>query len=187
MPHMLGERLMLREYREEDFGAIRRWVNDPEATRYLSHAFLAPHTALGTEKFMQSILSGQREGYFFVIADRNTQEYYGQIDIFQVDAVSRCGEIGIVVAPWVWHRGYAREALGLIERYAFEQLNFHRLWLDVFAENVRARAAYRAAGFVEEGVLREHIFKDGAYRDLIRMGILCREWVGCVCIPDANA
>lgn len=177
MPHVIGERLMLREYREEDFGAIRRWVNDPETTRYLSHIFLKPHTALGTEKFMQGILSGQSAGYFFVVADKQSQEYYGQIDIFQVDEISRCGEIGLVIAPWAWHKGYAREALGLIERFAFEQINLHRLCLDVFEDNVRARAAYRAAGFVEEGVLREHIFKDGRYHDLVRMGILRDEWV----------
>ena len=176
MPHVIGERLILREYREDDFDSIRRWVNDPETTRYLSNIFLKPSTALQTEKFLQSILSGTNSGYCFVVADKQTQEYYGQIDILQVDSISRCGEIGLVIAPWAWHNGYAREALGLLERYAFEQVNLNRLCLAVFAENVRARAAYRAAGFVEEGVQREHVFKDGRYHDLVRMGILRREW-----------
>ena len=70
MAHVMGERLMLREYREDDFESIRRWVNDPETTRYLSQIFIRPHTALGTEKFLQGILSGQSSGYNFVIADR---------------------------------------------------------------------------------------------------------------------
>ena len=130
MAHVMGERLMLREYREDDFESIRRWVNDPETTRYLSQIFIRPHTALGTEKFLQGILSGQSSGYNFVIADRQTQEYCGQIDIFHVDEISRCGEIGLVIAPWVWRRGYAREALGLIERLSLihiSRMDFHFL------------------------------------------------------------
>lgn len=176
MGHVIGERVILREYREEDFASLRRWVNDPEVTRYLSYVFVKPQTALNTEQFLQGILSGKNDGYFFVIADRETQEYYGQIDIFRVDTLGRCGEIGLVIAPWAWHKGYAREALGLIERFAFEQINLNRLYLEVFAENTRARDAYRAAGFTEEGVLREHVFKNGRYRDLVQMGILRREW-----------
>lgn len=176
MAHVIGERLMLREYREEDFAPMRRWVNDPETTRYLSNIFLKPHTALGTEKFLQNILSGQTGGYYFVIADKQTQEYCGQLDIFHTDETSRCGEIGLVIAPWEWHKGYAREALGLIERFGFEELNLNRLYLNVFADNVRARAAYRAAGFREEGVMREQIYKNGKYHDLINMGILRGEW-----------
>lgn len=177
MAYVIGERLMLREYREEDFASMRRWVNDPEATRYLSHAFLRPHTALGTETFLQSILSGQAGGYYFVIAQKDTQEYCGQVDIFRVDEVSRNGEIGLVVAPWQWHKGYAREALELILRYGFECLNLHRMSLEVFEDNARARAAYEAVGFVQEGVLREHMYKDGKYHNFVRMGILKSEWL----------
>ena len=177
MPHVFGEKLMLREYREEDFGAIRRWVNDPETTQYLSNIFLRPHTALGTEKFMQSILSGQAGGYYFVIADKDSQQYLGQIDILSVDEVSRCGEIGLVIAPWAWHKGYAREALSLLTEYAFTQLNLNRLYLHVFAENTRARAAYEAVGFEQEGVLREHVFKNGRYCDIVCMGILRSQWL----------
>ena len=41
MPRLLGERVMLREYKADDIGEIRKWVNDAQTTRYLSHALLA--------------------------------------------------------------------------------------------------------------------------------------------------
>ena len=39
MPKLTGERIVLREYRAEDLGEIRKWVNDPATTRYLSTRF----------------------------------------------------------------------------------------------------------------------------------------------------
>ena len=40
----------------------------------------------------------------------------------------------------------------------------------------RAQRAYRACGFVEEGRLRQHAWGNGAYIDLVYMGILRTEW-----------
>jgi RimJ/RimL family protein N-acetyltransferase len=66
--------------------------------------------------------------------------------------------------------------LELIERYAFEELNLHRLSLGVFAYNPRARRAYEKAGFVVEGRERGAILRDGQRADVIIMGILREEW-----------
>ena len=177
MPRILGERVMLREYREEDFSAIRAWVNDPETTKYLSGRFLMPHTALQTEQYMQEILSGKASGYRFVIALRADGAYLGQADFFYVDPVSRCTEMGIVLGSEAARgRGYGREALGLLLKFGFESLNLHRVWLDVYAENARAIRCYEACGFQKEGVLRAQEFSRGAYHDIVRMGLLQEEW-----------
>ena len=54
-------------------------------------------------------------------------------------------------------KGYGRAAVKAVKKYCFETLNCHRLWLDVFDFNVRARHLYRSEGFKEEGVIRECI------------------------------
>jgi RimJ/RimL family protein N-acetyltransferase len=46
----------------------------------------------------------------------------------------------------------------------------------VHASNERAVHAYRAAGFVEEGRMRQHVWSDGAYDDVVYMGVLREEW-----------
>jgi RimJ/RimL family protein N-acetyltransferase len=51
-----------------------------------------------------------------------------------------------------------------------------RVYLNVNSTNERAMRAYRACGFVEEGRLRQHVWSDGAYIDLVYMGILREEW-----------
>ena len=44
MPRMLGKRIMLREFEQCDLEPMRRWVTDPDTTRYLSDTFTVPQT-----------------------------------------------------------------------------------------------------------------------------------------------
>lgn len=75
-----------------------------------------------------------------------------------------------------WGRGYGRETVGLLVGYVFRMLNLRRIFLRVHGRNERAIRAYRAAGFIEEGRLRGHVWSDGAYDDLVLMGVLREEW-----------
>lgn len=69
-------------------------------------------------------------------------------------------------------KGYGRKALNKIKHYCFYKLHCHRLWLDVLETNERARYLYQSEGFKEEGVLRDCIFKDGNYKNLVIMSLL---------------
>jgi diamine N-acetyltransferase len=73
-------------------------------------------------------------------------------------------------------KGYGREAIGLLLDWAFRIHNYHRVGLETLATNERAIRCYRACGFVEEGRLRQHDYSDGAYVDVVVMGILRDEW-----------
>lgn len=59
---------------------------------------------------------------------------------------------------------------------AFDELAAHRLWLDVFEHNARARHVYRSVGFSEEGVLRECVKQQERYASLVVMSILEDEY-----------
>ena len=85
MPRLIGERIILREYKKEDLYSIRKWVNDDEITRFLSDNFIYPHTLNDTEKFLNSMLESTTDARGFVIAKKDTEEYIGQIDLIKID------------------------------------------------------------------------------------------------------
>ena len=60
--------------------------------------------------------------------------------------------------------------------FPFRELRLHRLSLDVFSFNPRAKRAYEKAGFRVEGVLRDAIRDGDSYADDILMSILEDEW-----------
>jgi diamine N-acetyltransferase len=73
-------------------------------------------------------------------------------------------------------RGLGRIVLEAVLDKVFHEFKAHRLWLDVFEDNGRARHVYRSAGFVEEGVLRECLNQGGRFRSLVVMSVLEDEY-----------
>jgi RimJ/RimL family protein N-acetyltransferase len=177
MPRLIGERIMLREYKKEDLHSIRKWVNDDEITRFLSDNFVYPHTLNDTEKFLNSMLESTTNARGFIIAKKDTEEYIGQIDLIKIDWVNRIGTLGIVIGNKEYlSKGYGTEAIKLLEHFAFNNLNLHKLELEVRDFNDRAIHCYKKCGFKEEGRMRENFYSDGKYTDTLYMGILKREF-----------
>lgn len=75
-----------------------------------------------------------------------------------------------------WGKGYGTDAMKVILRYAFTELNLHRVNLTVFEFNKRAIRSYEKCGFKYEGIQREFIYKDDRRWDILNMGILQSEW-----------
>ncbi|MEW1982027.1 GNAT family protein [Citricoccus sp. NPDC079358] len=73
-------------------------------------------------------------------------------------------------------RGLGSEAVELILRHAFEDQGLHRVSLEGYAFNPRARHVYEKAGFRLEGTLREALLFDGGWVDAHVMGILAEQW-----------
>ncbi len=73
-------------------------------------------------------------------------------------------------------KGYGRKALRLAKDFAFEKLNAHRFWLDVFEFNKRARHLYESEGFSVEGVFRECVKSENGRESIVYMSMLRREY-----------
>jgi RimJ/RimL family protein N-acetyltransferase len=101
----------------------------------------------------------------------------GRAGMFAFDELSRNAEVGLGLGPEHRGKGYGREILGLLLDFGFTHRNLHRIWLECTATNEAAVRAYTAAGFVEEGRLREHAWVRGAYVDMVRMAVLRSDWL----------
>lgn len=178
MPHIIGDNIILREYRLEDLPSMREWCNDPQITQYLSDIFLYPHTLNGTESYLNALLEGTTDQKGFIIADRGTEQYIGQIDLFHIDWKNRCAELGMVIGNTLLHnQGIGTAAIKLLQRFVFLELNLHRLQLEVHDFNLPAIRCYAKCGFQEEGRLRKKHFSRGNYSDIICMSILQEEYL----------
>lgn len=72
-------------------------------------------------------------------------------------------------------KGFGKDSISLIKKYCFENLKAHRIWLDVYSDNMRAIGLYKSQGFKNDGLLRECIKQDGKYRSLLIMSILATD------------
>lgn len=177
MAILRGKKVLLRPCRQGDLTGIQAWLNDGETTRYLSSYFDLPHTAKSATSFLEENMTVKQDCIRFVVADLVTEEYWGQVSLEHIDRRNGCAELSIVIAQAEQRgKGIGREAIALMLRYAFETQGLRRVELSVFADNSRARLCYLKSGFVEEGVARQKVWKDGKYRDVVAMAILREEY-----------
>jgi RimJ/RimL family protein N-acetyltransferase len=74
------------------------------------------------------------------------------------------------------NQGLGRQLLTEVAERAFGAHSAHRLFLDVFVTNDRARRVYENFGFRKEGIMRDVIYRDGAYHSLVLMSLLETEY-----------
>ena len=73
-------------------------------------------------------------------------------------------------------KGYGREAMDALVRYAFEETDTNRLWLDVYPDNEAGINLYESMGMHRDGVLRQNYKADRGYLDQIIYSILREEY-----------
>ena len=110
------------------------------------------------------------------VVDRASGACVGEAVLNQWDPGSQSCNFRILIGPAGQNRGLGTEATRLIVGYGFEQLGLHRISLEVYAFNPRARRVYERAGFRPEGVLRESLRYGDQWIDATVMSILAPEW-----------
>lgn len=175
MNRIIGHRVTLREFRQEDISGLRSWVTDGETTRRLGGMYLKPQTWEQSERYLSALLDGEAGGVNWVVADKDSLRYLGQCSLMMQDNVARHAELAIVLCPNCQGQGLGSEAISLLLTFAFNQMNLHRVYLKVRADNPAAIRCYEKCGFQREGVLRAHAYADGKYQDVVLMGILREE------------
>jgi RimJ/RimL family protein N-acetyltransferase len=119
--------------------------------------------------------------YWFHIRTLDDDRVIGDIALDGVNWNNGESFVGISIGEKEnWNKGYGTDAMRLIVRYAFAELNLRRVSLTVFEYNPRGLRSYQKAGFKEEGRMREYLNRDGRRWDMIFMGILREEWQSLV-------
>jgi RimJ/RimL family protein N-acetyltransferase len=177
---IVGKKVRLRAVEREDIPRFVRWLNDREVTQFL--LINSPLSKAMEEKwFEKQAETPPSEGQVFAIETLVNDQWVhiGNCGLHNIEPVNHCAEFGIFIGEKeYWGQGLGTEATRLVLKHGFEDLNLHSIYLNVYSTNPRAKKAYEAAGFVQEGVQREAVFKDGRFIDLILMSILQSEWKG---------
>nr|WP_308742750.1 GNAT family protein [uncultured Anaerocolumna sp.] len=167
--------IKLRKLSLNDFNVYHNWRNDLDVM-YSTSPALDVYTLEDTENLIQ-IMSGQPDAKGYIIEYKETGQAVGIISLIHIDTKNRSAECVIDIGEKdMWGKGIGKAALTMILRYAFDELNLHRVFLQVFSFNQRAINLYEKIGFKQEGQLRQALYRGGNWHDIIVMGILSAEY-----------
>jgi RimJ/RimL family protein N-acetyltransferase len=170
-----GERVVLRPIQRGDLPRLWELISDFEVAVLGSSGPVVPRSLAQFEAgFDQDLTRDHNDrAYFGIDVDG---ELIGEAGLHRIDHFSRVCELGIGIGRDFWGKGFGQDAVRTLVDYAFDHLNMNRVGLYVLAEDPRAVGAYRKAGFVEEGRIRQHAWVRGRYEDELVMAILREDW-----------
>lgn len=166
-----GTLVSLRAFESGDVEANHAFMNDYDTLRGMISGMPFPSSYDDERQWLNSQSSFTRGEYQFAVEDFEG-DLVGRCGIIKIDWKNRVGELAIMIGAAYRGRGYGKEAMSLLCRFCFNEMNLHRLKVTVFAFNEPALRCYEANGFIREGLLRQEVFRDGAYRDVVIMGRL---------------
>jgi len=167
--------------REKDPEVESRWTHDLEYLRMLDSELARPLTPAQVKKKYEEIekeIDQSRSRFYFAL--RTTSEPERLLGFLEIPWVMwNQGVAGIrlgISDPADRRKGYGRQALQLMLRYAFDELNLYRLVAQIPAYNRIAIRLFEGAGFVEEVRRREALHRAGQRWDALEFGLLREEW-----------
>ena len=168
---MQSERVRLRPLQKTDASLLYEWITDRELVIHNAPYF--PVSESDHEAWIERMMTKRSDLVIFVIEEIASEKAIGTCQLLNINWIHRSAELQIRIGDVAYQgKGYGTEAVRLLYQFGFTDLNLHRIYLHVFADNLRAIRAYEKSGFGQEGVLREATCIDGEWGDVIVMGLL---------------
>lgn len=167
LPTLHGRRVVLSPLRDEDADVLFRWINDRALVEYS-----APFREVAWDDHVRwlATVRAAEDVAAFGIREPEGGRLVGSCQLVDIDRDEGTAELRIRIGEAdARDGGRGTEATELLTRFGHEELGLQRIWLEVFATNVRARRAYEKAGFVQEDAEREPVVVGGELRELVVM------------------
>jgi RimJ/RimL family protein N-acetyltransferase len=162
-----GQHIYLRLLTPDDVGEeYVAWLNNPDITQYLESRW-SSQTRDSARAFVQTISDSQRDFLFGMFLKEN-HRHIGNIKIGGINYIHRYGDVGLLIGDKdSWGKGIASEAISLVTRYGFEELNLNKLTAGMYEQNLGSYKAFIKSGYREVGRYRRHFFCQGRYVDAV--------------------
>lgn len=164
---------------EADAETFAAWFDDPASIRLAGFRPIWPMNRTTAKEKLEEWVKAKPEAIHFAARTIADDRLVGGIGIMDINHADGNAQLGLsIYRQDDWGQGYGREMIVLALRYAFNELNLHRVWLTTSAFNERAMKLYEKLGFRHEGRGREHVLLDGTRWDIVYMGMLRDEFEG---------
>jgi RimJ/RimL family protein N-acetyltransferase len=140
------ERLILRDWRDDD---LKPWAEinaDPEVREHLGPVWDEEQSAASMKLYQEAF---QHNGFsFWAVEERANQQLIGfaGLDLIEPDMPFAGVEIGWRLGRSAWGHGYATEAALAVLDFGFTTAGLDEIFAITLAENVRSQAVMRRAG-----------------------------------------
>ena len=165
-----GEHIYFKALNTNDVQEIHSYASDEDVSRFIGWKLMK--TLKETHDYIEEMLRRELAGthLYASIVLKSTQEIIGTAMIFNFDHEAKHAEIGYVFHRSHWGKGYGSETISLMNGFASDSLNLHKLHARVVDANIGSIRVLEKNGYKLEGRLKDYYFIDGSYYDGMLFG-----------------
>ncbi len=150
-------------------------MNDPETTKYIN--LLYPISEASTTNWLNNLIK-DKSRLDFIICLKENEAPIGYTGFRNIDHLNRKAESYTAICEKEFLKNnYASEAKILALKHVFTTFNLNLVYAKIRKDNKSAIALNRSIGYQVDGTLRCHIYSKGAFRDMLIMSILKKEFL----------
>lgn len=175
-PELRTQRLFLRQITQEDDNNLFNVLSNEDTCAYLVHN--AVHDIANIQRIITGMqrFFDEKQRIRWGIAQKQDNSIIGHCGFFDIDRSNCCAEISYCLKKKLWGQGIMTEAADAMLKFGFEDYGFHRITAKVIKGNIGSIRVLQKLGFTEEGLLRESLYKNGQYHDLMILSVLESEY-----------
>lgn len=176
IPTIETNRLILRKMMVKDYEDMYAYACRFDVTKYLTWK---PHTSPNyTKEYLEYIATKYSLGEFYdwAIIDKQNAKMIGTCGFTRFDFHSNCAEVGYVLNPEYWGRGYATEAVQTVINFGFEKIGLTRIEAKYMQGNEASRRVMEKVGMTYEGMMRSAVLVGNEYKNIGICSILLNEY-----------
>jgi RimJ/RimL family protein N-acetyltransferase len=164
---------------DRDAELVSKWTHDPEYLRALSTDIAKPLSPAQVKKQYEELDKDAEKhtAFNFALRLKEDDRLIGFARLFRIEWTHGTGSLQIGLGDRNDRsKGYGTEALHMLLRYAFDEINLYRLTASTVEYNTGAIRFFERAGFAVEVRRRQAIQRDGKRWDAVLLGLLRAEW-----------
>jgi [ribosomal protein S5]-alanine N-acetyltransferase len=176
LPALEPERLVLRKITPNDLDDMFSYCSNDEVAKYVTwNTHKTPEDTMG---FIDFVLNQYENGKIapWGMEDKETGKLVGTIDFVSWQPHHKTAEIGYVISPEHWGKGFTPEAAKALITFGFEKMELVRIQARCFVDNHPSQRVMEKVGMSFEGIIRKGMFVKGQHWDLKMYSILREEF-----------
>ena len=180
MIYLETERLILRDYREDDFDEYFRLKTDEKTMYYLQdiQLFSKEEADEDFQMVLEDMKKLDRKFYFLHMELKESHEQVGSGGYTVTDntPAGKLVHAGYFTYPKFWGNGYTTEALKKVLEFAFTEHDVYRVTTGCLAENVGSERVMQKCGLIKEAEHVDYEWHDGKMKTRLEYRLLKQEW-----------
>lgn len=165
MSKLTGKLIRLRALEPDDLGFLYNIENN-EAYWEVSNT-QTPYSRYLLKQYLEnSHLDIYEAKQVRFAIENNKNQIVGMIDLFDFSPQHLRAGVGVLIDQKHQQKGYATEAIKILNKYAFSSLNLRQLYANIATNNTKSMLLFEKLGYLQVGIRKDWIYSDSDFKDV---------------------